>query len=235
MTTILSHYESILLTGQIQSKEQAKSIIHSLSVPNKMPCFGYSISAKRCITGSKLVKVKDSVCSGCYALRGWYPKRKAIQNAMEKRYQALFHPLWTEAMSFLIHELKLAYFRWHDSGDIQSLQHLDKICLVAWLCPNTKFWLPTREWQIVEQYINQGNTIPPNLIIRLSAHKINGNGPKTLAKRLGVFISEVREKGYNCPAYTKTYTTHGKIFKGFCGSCRNCWDSSIFNITYKLH
>ena len=45
----------------------------SLSKTTKMPCLSFNLSAEHCITGSKLVNVKGSVCYGCYAL-GWLYK-----------------------------------------------------------------------------------------------------------------------------------------------------------------
>jgi hypothetical protein len=55
-------------------------------------------------------------------------------------------------------------FRWHDSGDIQSLKHLAKIFKVARLTPDVNHWLPTREaW--VKPYVGRA---PKNLVIRFS-------------------------------------------------------------------
>ena len=50
-----------------------------------------------------------------------------VKNAMERRYKAISDPEWVFAMSVLINSKKSKYFRWHDSGDIQSLEHLQKI------------------------------------------------------------------------------------------------------------
>jgi hypothetical protein len=53
------------------------------------------------------------------------------------------------------------YFRWHDSGDIQGLEHFAKIVEVARATPNTLHWLPTREAQTVASYTG---TLPDNLL-----------------------------------------------------------------------
>ena len=37
-----------------------------------MPGKSISLSAEKCITGSKLAKIKDTVCEDCYALKGAY-------------------------------------------------------------------------------------------------------------------------------------------------------------------
>ena len=55
---------------------------------------------------------------------------------------SLDHPQWVQAMVVLID--KQPWFRWHDSGDIQSLEHLEKIFEVCRLTPETSHWLPTR-------------------------------------------------------------------------------------------
>ena len=75
---------------------------------------------------------------------------------------------WTRAMAVQI--LKQKYFRWHDAGDVQSHEHMAKIIVVCKLTPNTKHWLPTQE----RQYLPAPEEVPDNLIIRLSAAKVDG-------------------------------------------------------------
>ena len=52
--------------------KQAYEIIGSLGKPSKMPGFAYGTPAELCKTGSKLRKVKGSVCADCYAMKGCY-------------------------------------------------------------------------------------------------------------------------------------------------------------------
>ena len=54
------------------NKKQLEAITGTLSKPGKMPGFSYGIPAKECKTGSKLAKIKGSVCYNCYALKGMY-------------------------------------------------------------------------------------------------------------------------------------------------------------------
>ena len=125
------------------------------------------------------------------------------------------------------------YFRWHDSGDLQSVQHLENIVEVARQMPKTKFWLPTREYQIVKDWFALGNIKPKNLVIRLSGHLVDGPLPFTLAKQLGVKVSGVHTKGSRlafpireCQAYTRGNR---------CGPCRACWDGRITAVSYPKH
>ena len=44
--------------------------IGTLSNPSKMPSYAWGISAKKCLTGSKLAKIPGTICNKCYALKG---------------------------------------------------------------------------------------------------------------------------------------------------------------------
>ena len=210
---------------QIKTIKQALDIIGGLSAPSKMPCPSYSISAKRCITGSKLAKIEGTVCHNCYALKGNYVRyAKTIDTAHERRYQALSNPQWIEAISFIINKQKLEYFRWHDSGDIQSFQHLLNIVSVADNCPNTQFWIPTKESNLVKQYLDNFGDFPSNLIVRVSATKRDSKPPKfQFTSTVHLANSAI---GTECPSYKQA---------GKCLDCRNCWNKSISNISYKYH
>lgn len=214
------------VTNTFTRQSDAENIVGTLSKPSKMPGHAYSIPAKRCLTGSKLRPVAGSVCHKCYAMKGRYPMGP-VQNAMEKRFKSLNHPLWVGAMAYLIDRSGDRYFRWHDSGDLQSLQHLANIVAVANLLPHVHFWLPTREYNLVSEYIDKGGSFPPNLTVRLSSHMVDGPTPEPLARRLGVQVSSVTSgPGFTCPSPTQGNK---------CGSCRACWDKSVFNVTYKKH
>ena len=95
-----------------------------LSKPSKMPCHGYSIPASACKTGTKLRAIPNSTCSSCYACKGRYMFPN-VQDALHRRLDALQDSNWVEWMVALIgRKEKSGYFRWHDSGDLQSMEHL---------------------------------------------------------------------------------------------------------------
>ena len=100
----------------------------------KMPGRTYGISAWRCKTGQKLAKIKGSVCSMCYAMKGNYKKYQNVRQGFIKRADSLVHPLWAEAMAVQIRRYSTDdVFRWHDTGDIQSLEHLLLVVLLKML------------------------------------------------------------------------------------------------------
>lgn len=211
-----------------KTKKEAKEITHSLSITSKMPCDSYGLPISACKTGEKLKHIKDSVCSFCYAASGSYVWNNTI-NAQEARLKALNDPLWTQAMIKQLQGKKL--FRWHDSGDIQGIDHFKNICLIAEALPECKFWLPTREYSIIKEYAAK-NTIPKNLIIRLSAYYIDQpvKIPKSLQGIENIVIANVHFKnepiGKECLAYKNNNE---------CGSCRDCWNTDIKAISYKKH
>ncbi len=211
----------------------AWEIVGGLSTPTKMPCFSYNLPAYACITGSELAKIEGTTCNKCYANKGWY-NMPWVRDKMTYRLFSINHPMWTESMIYLIQYLNQPFFRWHDSGDLQSIEHLDRICQVAWgtyfpedKLVNTKYWLPTSEWGMVEKYVaDMRMLIPPNLKIVLSGKKIDDRPPVELAKRLGVYVSMVSSKTRTCPAPDQLNK---------CQGCRKCWDDDVFSVVYGLH
>jgi len=197
-------------------KKEARQITGGLSLPSKMPGPAYNLPASQCITGQKLVKVPGSVCAGCYALKGRY-RFNNVKQALERRATSLKHPGWVDAMVSLIMGHK--YFRWHDSGDIQSVEHLKKIFEVCKRTPSTKHWMPTREARFLR--LMDPDIIPSNLIIRMSSHMID-QGPVTFWP----WTSTVSSSTKTCPALDQGNS---------CRDCRACWDRSVPNITYPKH
>ena len=207
--------------------KQADKITGKLSQPSKMPGYSYNLPAKECKKGRLLREVPGSVCFGCYAMKGRYLWPNTIK-AMYRRLRSLSDPRWTEAMAFLINrrsEQGNDCFRWNDSGDLQSVNHLRQIVKVCKLTPGVMHWLPTREYKIVRDYLGE---IPGNLIIRLSGHMIDGKAPE-----FGYLTSTVTNL-YNPGLYIQ-HLCPAPEQDGECKSCRMCWDANIKSIAYRAH
>ena len=188
----------------------------SLSKPSKMPGWSIGLPAKECKTGGKLQKVKGSVCYDCYALKGCYVF-KVVQQAQYRRLAAIKDPQWVEAMAHLINSKRPRVFRWHDSGDVQDLEHLQKIYEVCRLTPSKRHWMPTREAWIKDHLQDK----PDNLVIRLSSPMVD-QGPVTSWPNTSTVVTS----GATCPAPKQNNE---------CGTCRNCWNPEIKNISYGIH
>ena len=195
-------------------KKEARKITGGLSAPGKMPEGSYNLPASACQTGAKLAQIPGTPCHGCYALKGRY-NFSNVQQALRRCLKSLMHPLWTEAMTVPVKAKK--HFRWHDSGDIQSVAHLKKIFEVCNNTPGTRHWLPTQE----RKYLPLGS-YPKNLVIRLSNAKNN-----TAPGQAWTHWSTVVDKGFHsCPAQSQGNK---------CGTCRACWDPKVKHVTYPKH
>ncbi len=196
--------------------------------PSKMPGLSYGLPAAECKVGSALRKVAGSTCSGCYAFKGKYRER-TVQGAQYRRLEALKADIVGWQVSF-IRDLRAQapsvaeadrYFRWHDSGDLQSRAHLIAIINIARACPEWRFWLPTRESGIVRSVLRYMDC-PENLTVRVSAAKVDGKAPN-FPQTSTVTTDEAQR---TCPAPDQGNK---------CADCRACWDRNVANVAYHLH
>ena len=195
-------------------KYEAERITGGLSAPGKMPEGSYNLPASACQTGAKLRLIPDTPCYKCYAFKGNYVRYPAVQKALQRRLKSLNHPQWVEAMTVLVKGQK--HFRWHDSGDIQSVDHLKKIFEVCKRTPDTKHWLPTQE----RKYLPMGS-YAHNLVIRLSNAKNT-----TTPGQAWTHWATVGDSDGDCPA-----SKQGNQ----CGTCRRCWSRDVKHVTYPKH
>ena len=118
------------------------------------------------------------------------------------------------------------WFRWHDSGDLQSVDHLARIAEVARQLPAVTFWLPTQERRVVRDFTTTHGALPANLTVRYSAPLMNHRpDPRQLASYV-ITGDAVPADVHACPAPTQN---------GECGSCRACWDVSVPTVAYRAH
>lgn len=230
---------------------EATVIVGGVSEPGKMPGIGWGISALRCKTGSKLRNVPGSSCANCYAMKGRYPMPN-VQRAHERRLGAYelavaegAIEMWIEAMAHLARSKRgKGYFRWFDSGDLQSLDMLKHIFEVARRAPEVKFWVPTKEKEILAELFRDWTIrIPPNVALRYSLPMINSAAGGQVACAIGRnhpdinrFAASVVYSGerpwqmgvFYCEAYKTTPAS--------CGDCRACWDTDNHKVIgYKEH
>lgn len=235
---------------------EAKAIIGSLSFEGKLPGSSFSISAFTCKTGAKLAKIPGTVCADCYAKRDHYTMPNPVK-AMTRRLAGLSHPRWVEAMAFLLNHthakgkirvdlglagVKLAraggsrwryndagHHRWHGSGDLQSVEHLARICEVARLTPMIKHWLPTQELSFVRRFTSdQSGVIPDNLVVRASSIFMNDEIKRAWTHTSSVVSADhkVDDGSYVCPAPMQSHR---------CMDCRACWNPAVKHVVYRAH
>lgn len=201
------------------------AFVGGLSKPSKMPGYAYGIPAVECKVGSLLRKVRGSTCAACYALKGMY-SFPVVKKAQYRRLASISRPGWVQAMAELIARKSkdIPYFRWHDAGDLQSVEHLEKIVDIAKLLPRVKFWLPTRERTMVREFLSSNpQGFPRNLTVRISAPMI-GKRSEPLAHTVGSSVNNPDAK--QCPAPKQG---------GECRECRACWNRNVLEVSYSKH
>lgn len=223
--------------GENQSIGAAKAATGGLGYPSKMPGTSYGIPAAACKTGAKLHAVPDSVCHDCYALKGNYIY-PSVQKAQDNRLALIDTEAWVPGMVTLLTvthargkgrngPIDSGWHRWHDSGDIQSVSHLAKICEIARRTPQIRHWLPTRETAMVTAFVRDGGIVPDNLTIRISATMVDGPATKAWPTTSRVHHALCPAAGAHvCPA-----PTQGNA----CGDCRACWSRDVEQVTYHKH
>ena len=153
--------------------------------------------------------------------------RYAFDNVLSAEYKRLKSldnlPLWVDAMTRLIKD-RVKWFRWHDAGDIQSMEHLQAISTIALRCPATHFWLPTKENGIVRRYLATNGPFPVNIVVRVSGAMVDGAPPAF--DHTSTVHKDGAAHGFTCPAPSQG---------GNCGDCRACWDGANANTSYHVH
>ena len=188
----------------------------------KMPGSTFAICAFACITGGKLAKVKGSVCEQCN-MRRLQKIRPCVDQGYKKnlfKWQVSNSSNWIAAMVFQIKRYAVdGFHRWFDSGDLQSLEMLLGIAETARQTPEVKHWLPTKEYSIYTKYLKT-NTLPTNLIVRVSAAMIDGKPSKAFQNTSTVHRNN-EPLGFECKGGNT------------CGPCRACWDKKVENVSYR--
>lgn len=219
--------------------KDARAIAGSLGKPSKMPGASYGLPITACNVGARLRAQGPGTngagyvnpCGSCYAAKGFYAAMAhSVIPAQEKRLASITDDRWIPAMVTLISAAtrETKYFRWHDSGDLQSAEHLSKIAEIARKLPDVSFWIPTRESRLVRDWLTT-NVCPDNLAIRISA--MATPSARSLADgRLFSTVStgDTPSGASRCPASEPSNPSE-------CGDCRRCWDKSTPWIDYHAH
>jgi hypothetical protein len=194
-----------------------------------MPGYGYSVPASACKTGSRLVETAGSVCEMCYALKGRY-RFEHVQVALRRRLMLMAMHGWRENMIDLLRHpsiLKTGWFRWFDSGDIQSEENLDDIIAIARAVPGLKFWLPTKEYRFASERAEEVRRRVPNLCMRISLPLVDQARTSRYGSQPTSGVVEKRTAyGWECPAPKQGNE---------CRDCRMCWNKHVKHVSYHAH
>ncbi len=166
----------------------------------------------------------------CYAAKiaNLYPS--VLKSYARNTALAIFKPelFWKEINEYL---KGIRFFRFHVSGDILGKKYFKNMVTVAKNNPYCEILVFTKQFKIVNAFLNEGNPIPENLHILFSGwNNLKPENPHNLPETT-VFnksISEIEtEKQVN--------TCTGNCFTCACNS-GNCWNASHNSIiAFKKH
>ena len=221
--------------------KSAKEITGGLSLTTKLGCYSISLDAALCNLGQHLAEQSragllgelKSVCHDCYATGGNY-HYPGVKIAMERRFAGLSHPLWAAAMVRLIAHYSPEKFRWHDSGDLVDVAHLQSVVEVARRLPGTRFWLPTREISVVREYRERYGDFPSNLCVRISGSFVD-MPPQHFVGLKDLPTSTVHSVKGNHPRGKGMIECRAYERGGKCSNCTACFDNRVRNVSYPAH
>lgn len=165
--------------------------------------------------------------SSCYARKGNY-RFKNVQESMRlnlEEYKQNPDGYFAQIKCGISDGIvSYNYFRWHAAGDIVDGDYFERMVRLAIELPHTQFLAFTKKFEIINSYLESGNSIPLNLTVVFSAW---GDEFKV-------------ENPYNMPiAYVRTTNSTGipsdaEECNGDCTNCLKCWNiksgqSVVFN------
>lgn len=122
-----------------------------------------SVSLPACITCNP-----DAPCfKKCYALR-MARRYKSVSEAYARNLDILINDPVSYWLQVKAAASMARFFRYHVSGDILNRDYIINMVKTAEELPNTNFLAFTKQYHIVNEYLNDGGAIPSNLKILFS-------------------------------------------------------------------
>lgn len=141
-----------------------------------------------------------------------------------------------EQIAFEIKHNGLNMVRFFDSGDIPNAEFFEKMCETIRRFPDVKFMAFTKKYEIVNEYLAQGNTIPNNFNIMFSAwdYTWKFDNPFNLPVAYVKFKDErlnpdIPKYALNCPSNGK------KVGEVTCSMCKACWNKKLKAVYFEEH
>lgn len=163
---------------------------------------------------------KECPCAkDCYATKGRFRFQNVKDSMSHNLTEYLAHP--EQYFADIKHAINngmvsYAYFRWHASGDFVDANYFNGVVKVALDLPNTSFLAFTKKFEIVNEFIHNGGTIPANLHIVFSAwgDDFKVDNPYHFP------VAHVRFKNKE----NKSIPASASECSGDCTTCLQCWN-----------
>lgn len=150
----------------------------------------------------------------CYARKGHFMYER-VKNCYEENLRMFLEEPEQTEIDILSQVPAYGMVRYHSSGDIVNMDYFDMMIRIAKKCKNIKFLCFTKKYELINEYLDNGNKIPKNLKIVFSG-----------------WVGLEMDNPYNLPtAYVefKKGDADNRIKKnaflcgGNCVNCSMCW------------
>lgn len=157
---------------------------------------------------------KNAPCAkGCYALKGTFLFPN-VTNSYKNNLD-FFNESPKEFELSILKQLPMyGVFRWHVAGDILNDDYFLMMIRIAKKLKNVKFLAFTKKYELVNEYLSQGNKIPKNLKIVFSAW--NGLDLKNENKFSVAYVHDENNLDTRIPK-------NALPCNGDCSQCMVCW------------
>ena len=103
----------------------------------------------------------------CYARR-MSARRATVRDAYARNFDILTSDPGAYWLQVKAAAITARFFRYHVSGDIPNAEYFYNMVALAWELPNTNFLAFTKQYQIVNDFLNNGGRYPANMKIIFS-------------------------------------------------------------------
>ena len=164
-------------------------------------------------------------CQGCYL----FASKQALYSENYRYYKENTAETLAATIVDFIDANSLHLFRYFTCGDIPGAKFLDAVVLAAIARPNVKYWLYTKKYHIVNQYLDDkgADVIPANVSIIFS-HWMNDDGTYfPMPNPYGFQTSEFIPLGHEDMAERVTHICpcSDPTVKATCATCSHpCYD-----------
>lgn len=185
-------------------------VMGNTKLGNQIPCVNMP-PIMTCRVGAPCYKY-------CYARKGSFLYETVIKSHIENMMEFQRDPdgFFKQIKDFLNGVVTYKYFRWHSSGDVINRDYLERMVKLAQECSQTEFLAYTKKFELWNQYLSEGNTLPTNL------HVVFSNWDKNFKVEnpfnLPMTYVDFRKKEMNPEMPKDAY-----VCPGSCEGCLRCW------------
>lgn len=166
---------------------------------------------------------------GCYAMKAWR-QWPSVRFAWTDNYLMIKNDMstWFTSIVDYLQRSKRKWFRWHAAGEIVNQEYFRHMVLVALSCPETKFCVFTKRYDLDLFHSATNLEVIPSSWPRLKF-------PANFLKNRGFSVAWMDDKQDTRRIKELSWSLHH--CPGKCEDCRVCWNASYLglDILFKKH